>query len=80
MTKYRSREIVEAVQWFPGVKISGLNELREIEAAVFFETDEFGIGSALRFVYPGAYIVTKGVRHYVVERSVMETQYEDIGG
>jgi hypothetical protein len=80
MPKYRSREIVEAEQWFPGKEIAGVVETKDESIAILRYSD----GKCL-LIRPGDYIVTysgyNDFRYSRIESAEhFEREYENIGG
>ena len=85
MTKYRSREIVEAVQWFPGVKIEGVYELPGVSMAVVADDPGITLTSGkFSAVHPGQFVSRKifPVPGYwsVTHKDELDRGFEDVGG
>lgn len=81
MPKFRSRHVVNAVQWFPGKTIPGIQEIGGF-AFYSFNGKDFLIEYEVAYlVRPGDYVLLeKGSASGVRKKDEFEKGYEDVGG
>ena len=88
MAKYRRRpntKEIDAVQWFPGMEITGLDEISAGKGSDGSIWPAYGIvktihGQATK-VHPGDFVITEpdGVHHYPCKPDIFADTYELAG-
>ena len=86
MPKFRSRTIVNAIQWFPGTDIEGVVKAEGNRAFIYFEGGFAFLGSAhWQEIEPGDYLLLAPTEKKMravsrIKQNEFEQSYEDIGG
>lgn len=77
MTKYRKTALIDAEQWFPGVKIEGVEEIAGAGMGRIVTLEKANDG--FDYVMPGDWIAT-GIagEHWAIKDNIFKATYEEV--